>query len=185
MKNAYYTGYFPLISILLFSLSSAIYTELIILEFLKKIGLYIGLLEFFSVTGIKLTLLFIIFLLFFMLFSALKLLMDATLQVSLLFFSKEYEGESLKNVRLGSVIYLIGASVSILFTSSIMAIALIFIVTTLIAFIYFIYKASENWSTLGLVGMVFFHVLFWSVFTASIGYSVIKLYNSLLASLPV
>ncbi|WP_042352174.1 DUF5366 family protein [Bacillus massiliigorillae] len=185
MRSTYFTGYFPLISIILFSLSYAIYSEGQAMEVLKTMGLYGGLLEFFSDTGIKLTLLFILFLLFFMMFSALKLIADTLLQISLLLFSKEISGDSLKSVRVGSIIYLIGSGVSIFCNISFAAITLVFFITSMIAFTYFIYKASAYLSSAGLMGMIFFHTFVWCSLIAVVGYSVLKLYNSLLASLPI
>ena len=76
MRNTYFTSYFPLISIILFSISSVFFFENQSLIILRKIGLYDGLLEFFSGTEIKLTILFLIFLLFFMMLSAIKLISD-------------------------------------------------------------------------------------------------------------
>lgn len=185
MKNTYLTGYFPLISIILFSLSYAIYSEIQVLEIVKTMGLYDGLLEFFSATGIKLTLLFMLFLLFFMLFAALKLISDTILQISLLLFSKDIDGEILKGARLGSIIYFIGGGVSILCTMSIVAISLVFFITTMVAFIYFVYKASFYLTSAGLVGLIFFHTFIWGCFFTAVGYSALRLYNSVLASLPI
>lgn len=59
-RTTYLTGYLPLISIVLFSSSFTVYLENQLLIFLRKIGLYEGLLEFFSGTEIKLAILFII-----------------------------------------------------------------------------------------------------------------------------
>lgn len=185
MKNTYLTGYFPLIAIVFFSLSYAIYTEIHVLQLVKTIGVYEGLLEFFSASGIKVTLLFMFFLLFFMLFSALKLLSDTIMQISLLLFSKDLKGEALKSIRLGSIIFCIGGGVSIFCTASILAISLVFFITTMIAFIYFIFKASVDLSSTGLIGIIFFHTMIWSSFFAVVGFLVLKLYNSLLASLSI
>lgn len=185
MKNTYFTGYFPLIAIIMFSLSYAIYTEMEVLDLLKTIGVYEGLLEFFSAAGIKLTLLFMLFLIYFMLFSALKLISDTIIQISLLLFSKDLTGEVLKSARLGSIIYFIGGGVSILCTMSIIAITLVFFITSMIAFINFVYRAGNFLSSAGLIGLVFFHAFVWGSFFAAVGYSGLKLYNSLMVSLPI
>lgn len=185
MKSTYFTGYFPLISIVLFSLSYAIYMEGEVTNLFKTMGLYEGLLEFFSHTGIQLTVLFILFLLFFMMFSALKLISDTILQISLLLFSKEVRGDSLKSVRIGSIVYLIGSGISVFCAFSFVAITLVFFITTMIAFIYFIYRASEYLSSFGLIGMMLFHIFVWCSLLMIVGYSILKLYNSLLASLPI
>ena len=185
LKNTYFTGYFPLIAIIMFSLSFSIYTVGKIMELLGEIGLYAGLLEFFSPAEIKLMLLFLLFLLFFMLFAALKLLSDTFLDISLLFFSDDREGSVHKMAKFCSVIYFIGGGISLLCAMSFALISLIFFVTTMFAFMYFLYKASPYFTSAGLVGFVFFHVLLWGCILTAVGYAVIKLYNSLLASLPV
>ncbi len=185
MKNRYFTGYFPLIAIIMFSLSFSIFTVGKTVELLGEIGLYAGLLEFFSPIEIKLILLFIIFLLFFMMFAALKLLSDTFVDISLLFFSEDREGDIQKSARLGSVIYFIGGGISLLCAMSFVLISLVFFVTTMVAFMYFIYKAGPYFTSAGLVGFVFFHLLTWGCILAAVAYAILKLYNSLLASLPI
>lgn len=185
MKSTYLTGYFPLISITLFSLSYAIYMQGKLLSLFQSMGLYSGLLEFFSETGIKLTLLFVLSIVFFMMLAALKLIADTIVQISLLLFSKERIGESLKSLHIGSSLYLIGSGISVFCNQSFVAITLVFFITTMMVFIYFIYKASNHLSSFGLMGVVFLHVFTWSCLLTSVGYAVLKLYNSLLASLPI
>ena len=85
MKNTYFIGYFPFIAIVLFSLSFAIYCEVKVIDLFVNLGLYQGMREFFSDSGIKLALLVVLVLLFFMLFAALKLISDTIIEVSLLF----------------------------------------------------------------------------------------------------
>jgi hypothetical protein len=185
MKNTYLIGYFPLIAIILFSLSFAIYGEMQALVLLKNIGIYDGMLEFFSDAGIKLALLIVIFFVFFMVFAALKLISDTIIELSMLFFSKDSDGEGLKSIRLGALVYFIGGAVSLISIHSIIGILAVFLGTTLIAFIYFVYQISPSLSTSGLVGVIFFHTFIWSVFFVIVAYSCIKLYNSMIASLPI
>jgi len=101
MKNTYLFSYLPISSILLFSLSFAIYGEMQMLKLFGNLGIYQGMLEFFSEAGIKLALLIVLLLLFFMVFAALKLISDTILELSLLFFSKDSEGKALNSVRRG------------------------------------------------------------------------------------
>src|SRR5690554_6258845 len=108
MKNIYLTSYFPLLSIILFSLSLSFRIEMLLLDFLKASGLYEGMREFFSDTGIKLALLILLLAIFFMVFAALKLIADTLNEISLLFFSKDLSGEALTKIRGGSFIYFIG-----------------------------------------------------------------------------
>lgn len=185
MKNTYLLGYFPLISIILFSLSFAIYGEMQALLLLKNIGLYAGMLEFFSETGIKLSLLIMMFLVCFMLFAALKLISDTIIELALLFFSKDSDGEDLKNIRMAAMIYFIGGVVSFISVNSIIGLAAVFLGTTIIAFIYLAYKISPSLTTSGLIGLIFFHTFTWSLLLLVVAYSAIKLYNSMIASLPL
>lgn len=188
MKNTYFTSYFPLFSIMIFSFALAIYTESLITEWLIHIGLYVGMLEFFSEVGIKLTLLFLLTLFYFMVFSALKLIADTVVELSLLFFSRDEEGNDLKKVRGGSWIFLI-ASFFALFFSVVphlqIGIILVFLTAVFIYFVYFVYKVSDSMSIAGVIGTVFFQVSFWSGFLAVTVYALLRLYNSFINSLPI
>ena len=185
MRNTYITSYLPLLSIILFSLSFAIYLENQSLIILKKTGLYEGLLEFFSEVEIKLIILIVIFILFFMMLSSIKLISDTVLQLGLLLFSKEISGESLKSARLTSIIYCTGGMLSVFCSFSIYAVSLVFFITSMIAFTYIVYKASFYLSAGGLVGFVFFQTFSVGAILAGISYLAIKFYNGLLASLPI
>ena len=120
-------------SILLFSLSFAIYGEMQMLKLFGNWGIYQGMLEFFSEAGIKLALLIVLLLLFFMVFAALKLISDTILELSLLFFSKDSEGKALNSVRKGSVIYMIGGACSLFSVQFIFGLGSIFIATNVVA----------------------------------------------------
>ncbi|PLT34023.1 DUF5366 family protein [Bacillus sp. V5-8f] len=185
MKNTYLLGYFPLISIILFSLSFAMYGEMQALTLLTNMGLLDGMLEFFSETGIKLSLLIVLFLVCFMVFAALKLISDTVIELALLFFSKDSEGNDLKNIRLGASIYFVGGAVSLLSVNSLIGIGAIFLGTTVISFVYLVYKISPSLTTAGLIGFIFFHTFVWSTWILVIAYCSIKLYNSIIASLPL
>jgi hypothetical protein len=186
MKNTYLTSYFPLISIIFYSVSLAAYFEMYLLEKLETMGIYQGMLAGISLKGeMKLSIFFLVSFFFFMLFSALKLLADTMIELSLLFFSKDIEGHNLNQIRRGTMIYLISGALSLLFVHHLIAILLIFITATAVYFIYFIYKISQSLSKTGLVGIMFFHVIVWFSFIAIIALLCLKLYNSILSSLPV
>jgi hypothetical protein len=185
MSNRYITSHFPLISILVFSLTFALYTQSFILIQFVELGVYEGMREFFSENGIKLTLLFLLMLFFFMVFSALKLIADTTVELSMLFFSKDEDGVELNKVRTGSSIFISLSLVSLVLTQDILYLIATFVAACFIYFIYFVYIVSDSLSVLGLIGMVFFHVIFWSAFLLAIVYALIKLYNSFMASLPL
>ncbi|MFE8696719.1 DUF5366 family protein [Cytobacillus sp. FJAT-53684] len=185
MKNTYFMSYFPLLSIILFSLSLSINIEMVLLGFLKSAGIYEGMREFFSDGGIKLALLALLMFLFFCLYAALKLIADTINELSLLFFSKDSEGKSLKEIRSGAIVYFIGSIISLLMMNSLMGILVVFAATTGIYFCYFVYKISSSLSILGLIGVIFFQVLTWSSLMIGVIYLVIKVYNSFIASLPI
>ncbi|PSL45212.1 hypothetical protein B0H94_107217 [Salsuginibacillus halophilus] len=185
LRNTYVTSYVPLFSIILFSVALAIYAESLITEWLVDIGLYRGMMEFFSEAGITLTLLFLLFLLFFMVFSALKLIADTVLELSMLFFSKDEQGISLTKIRGGTWFYLAAGVISLLMISFPLGILFSFLGASCIYFIYTAYKVSDMLSGPGLVGFIFFHLLFWAAFILTVSYAALLLYNSVIASLPL
>ncbi|WNF37417.1 DUF5366 family protein [Bacillaceae bacterium IKA-2] len=185
VKNTYLTSHFPLISILLFSTSFSLYTEGLVINKLHDLGIYSGMTEFISESGIKLTLLFLLMLLFFMVFAALKLIADTTIELSLLFFSKDKEGKELTKIRSGSWLYLVGSAVSVFTFKYILFVLTIVVLVSFGYFIFFVYKVSSSLSNVGLIGIIFFHMFFWSAFVLSISYAIIKLYNGFIAGLPI
>ncbi|KHF39217.1 DUF5366 family protein [Halalkalibacter okhensis] len=185
MSNRYITSHFPLISILLFSLAFAIYVQGFILGELANLGIYSGMLEFISESGIKLTLMFLLLLFFFMVFSALKLIADTTIELSMLFFSKDEEGNELNKVRAGSWIFLGASVIAVLLAQFLLFVVILFIVASLSYFIFLVYKISSTLSFPGLIGFIFFQVIFWSVFVLAVVFALLRLYNSFMASLPL
>ncbi|MFC0271010.1 DUF5366 family protein [Metabacillus herbersteinensis] len=185
MKNTYFTSYFPLISILLFSTSLSISTVMHVIDYLKTFGIYDGMLEFFSANGIKLALFILFALIYFMVFSALKLIANTVTELSLLFFSKESTGESLTKIRGGSSFYLIGGALSLLSIQFIVGIAAVFVVTSVIYFVFIVYQISSALTSYSLIGLVLFQVLFWFTFLLGNVYLFVRLYNSVMASLPI
>ncbi|MFD2703913.1 DUF5366 family protein [Salibacterium lacus] len=185
MRNTYLTSHFPLFSILLFSLSFSLYSERQISGWLKDVGLYAGMLEFFSAGGIQLTLLFFLVLFFFMIFSALKLIADTLMELSLLFFSKDVEGIELANLRKGTWIYLAGSAASFLFIWMPLGMVCCFLAATLVYFVFVVYHISDSLSGAGMFGLIFFHITFWCAAAAGTSYAGFRLYNSLMKSLPI
>lgn len=185
IKNTYFTSYFPLISIIFFSMSFAINLELRLVHLLHNFGIYEGMLEFFTASGIKLTLFFLLALLCFMVIAALKLIADTMIQLSLLLFSKDSDGTILKEIRAGAWIYLV-CSIVAMFSFKILAIVLLlFVIAAISYFIFFVYRVSDQISFVSQLGVVFFHLFFWSGFIFSIAFAVLKLYNSFVKSLPI
>ncbi|MET0787535.1 MAG: DUF5366 family protein, partial [Paenisporosarcina sp.] len=114
MKNPYIFGYLPLITIILFSLSFGVFTVTEALELFKGIGVYSGMREFLSDLQLRLFLLIIFALFYFMVFSALKLIAETIHELAMLFFSKDFEGHSIHHARGGNVVYFFGGLASVI-----------------------------------------------------------------------
>ncbi len=185
MKNTYLTGYFPLIAILLFSSSLSISTSLYALKMLSSFGMYDGMLDYFSEKGIRLALFAAFALLYFMVLSALKLIANTVTELSLLFFANDPEGNNLKKIRMGSMIYLGGGILSFVLLQNVVWIVIWFAVVTLAYFVFIVYRIYSTLSLMSLVGFILLELLFWFTFVIGILFIFIKLYNSIMASLPV
>lgn len=99
MKNPYIYGYLPLITILLFSLTFGMYAVGKSLQIFQAIGVYSGMREFLSDFELRVFLLIVFAIVFFMLFSALKLVGETIHEVGMLFFSKDNEGATVSQAR--------------------------------------------------------------------------------------
>lgn len=185
MKNPYLFSYLPFITVVIFSLTFGVYTVGVSIELFKEIGLYSGMREFLSDAQLRLFLLIIYALLFFMVFSALKLIAETIHNSAMLFFSKDVEGKSYSEARAGSVIYFFGAVATAGGIFSIQIMGLIFLSTTLLYFIYTVYKLSQFMSFGSMIGLIAFEVMLWGASISGVIYILIKLYNGVLASLPL
>lgn len=185
MKNTYLTGYMPLLAILLFSLSLAMYGQALVVDVLQKANLYSGMLDFFTKTEMNLVVIGGLMLVFTMIFATLKLLANTANELALLFFSKDTEGELIKKTRFGAVIFFIGGLVSLISFSSAIGILIIFLVTAMAYIVYFVYKLSTHITTPQMIGVIVFEALFWIFFGLLLALIVMKLYNGILASLPL
>ncbi len=180
MKNTYLTGYFPLIAILLFSSSLSISTSLYALKMLSSFGMYDGMLDYFSEKGIRLALFAAFALLYFMVLSALKLIANTVTELSLLFFANDPEGNNLKKLRMGSMIYLGGGILSFVLLQNVIWIVIWFAVVTLAYFVFTVYRIYSTLSLMSLVGFILLELLFWFTFVIGILFIFIKLYNSIM-----
>lgn len=185
MKNPYLFGYLPFVTVILFSLTFGVYSVGETLILFNEIGLYQGMREFLSDLQLRIFLLTIYTLLFFMIFAALKLVAVTIQETALLFFLKEEADASYSASKSGSVIYFIGALASVAGIQSWKALLMIFVVTTFIYFIYVIYKLSPFMPLTHTVGLIFFQIIIWSVLLLGIVYIVFRLYNGVLASIPL
>lgn len=184
MKNPYLYGYLPLFTIILFSLTFGIFAVTESLSLFQGIGVYGGMREFLSDLQLRVFLLIIFSLCFFMLFSALKLIGETIHELGMLFFSKDKEGETMTVARGGYVIFFFGGLLSVIGVKSLFLLVMIFALTTFTYFIYTVYKMSHFMSFSGTIGLIFFEIIFWTLFVTFIIYIIIKLYNGILASLP-
>lgn len=184
MKNPYVYGYLPLFTTILFSLSFGIFAVNQILPFLTSIGVYAGMREFLSDFELRVFLLIILSLCFFMLFAALKLIGQTIHETGMLFFSKDKIGETISAARGGYVIFFFGSLLSVIGIQSYILLISIFALTVFIYFIYTVYKMSQSMTIVGMIGLIIFEVLFWCLFVTLILYILLKLYNGVLASLP-
>ncbi|MBM7648507.1 small-conductance mechanosensitive channel [Bacillus ectoiniformans] len=185
MKNTYLTGYLPFVAILLFGLSLSLYTQGLVLGLFKKVGLYNSMLEVFTETEMKLTIVAALMLLFFMIFATLKVIANTINELSLLFFSKDTEGDLLKKVRSGSIVFFAGGLLSLISFSSAVGIITIFLLTTIGYFIYFVFKISPDLTTANIVGIIAFQVVFWAALGTLLALFVMKIYNGALSSMPI
>jgi hypothetical protein len=152
--------------------------------FFKVIGVYSGMREFLSDLELKLFLLIIFALIYFMLFSALKLIAETIHELGMLFFSRDLEGKTISQARGGYVIFFMGAVISAAGFQSLQILLLVFLATAFIYFVYVVFKLSSSMSMLGTVGLIMFEIIVWSLFLALVIYVGIKLYNGIMASLP-
>lgn len=185
MKNPYLYGYLPFITTILFSLTFGIFAVTESMDLLHAIGVYDGMREFLTDLQLRMFLLIFFALLFFMLFAALKLIGETIHELGMLFFSKDKEGETIHAARGGYVIFFFGALATVAGMQSAIILFGIFMLTIFAYFIFAIYKMSAFMSFVGVVGLIIFEIVVWGVFIAAIVYVVLKLYNGLLASLPI
>lgn len=184
MKNPYLFGYLPFVTIALFSLTFGVYTVGGSIDLFKGIGLYSGMREFLTDLQLRIFLLVIYGLLFFMVFSALKLIAETIHETAMLFFSKDIDGSSYNEARGGNVIYFFGALISAAGINSIILLVATFLLTTFIYFVYSVYKLSRFMSIVSTIGLIVFEIIAWSILISTIVYILLKLYNGVIASLP-
>lgn len=185
MRNPYLFGYLPFLTITLFSLTFGVYLVGASIIFFGQIGLYTGMREFLTDAQLRLFLLVIYSLAFFMIFSALKLIAETIHETAMLFFSVDAVGESYSEAKSGNLIYFFGALASVAGIQSVKVMLAIFLLTTFVYFIFTMFKLSKFMTMSSMIGLLFFEILVWSIFLSSVIYIVLKLYNGVLASLPV
>ncbi|MDM5230048.1 DUF5366 family protein [Lysinibacillus pakistanensis] len=184
MRNPYIYGYLPLITILLFSLTFGMYAVGESLQIFQSIGVYSGMREFLSDFELRVFLLIVFAVIFFMVFSALKLVGETIHELGMLFFSKDQDGATVSQARGGYIILLVGAICSAFAIQFIYVLVGIFVLTIFIYFIYLIYKMSHFMPMSGTIGLLVFELFMWTILLSLLVYVILKLYNGILASLP-
>lgn len=184
MKNPYLFSYLPFVSVLVYSLTFGVYTVGISLDLFREIGLYGGMREFLTDLQLRVFLLIIYALFFFMLFSALKLIGETIHDTAMLLFAKDVDGISYREAKGGRLIYFIGAFATAGGIHSIQIMGVLFLITTFIYFIYVCFKLSKFMTLFSMVGLIFFEILMWGSFLSLVVYILLRLYNGVLASLP-
>lgn len=184
MRNPYIYGYLPLITILLFSLTFGMYAVGESLQIFQSIGVYSGMREFLSDFELRVFLLIVFAVIFFMVFSALKLVGETIHELGMLFFSKDQDGATVSQARGGYIILFVGAICSAFAIQFIYVLVGIFVLTIFIYFIYLIYKMSHFMSMSGTIGLLVFELFMWTILLSLLVYVILKLYNGILASLP-
>lgn len=185
MRNPYLFGYLPFVTVLFYAFIFGVYLVGVSIDFFQAIGLYEGMREFLSDFQLRIFLLVIYGLFFFMFFSALKLIGETIHNSAMLFFSKDLEGKSYIEARAGSIIYFGGAIVTAVGIHSIQLMGILFIMTTIIYFIYTVFKLSKFMSVPSMIGLIAFEVIAWGILLSGVIYILLKLYNGVLASLPL
>ncbi|QYF83569.1 YufK family protein [Brevibacterium sp. PAMC21349] len=80
---------------------------------------------------------------------------------------------------------MIGGACSLFSVQFIFGLGSIFIATNVVALIYFVNKLSPSLNLSRLVGLVFFPIFVWTALISIVAYAGLKLYNSVIASLPI
>lgn len=189
MKNPYLFSYLPFFTIMLFSLTFGVYTVGFSLSVFREIGLYNGLLEFLTDTQLRLFLLTIYALFYFMVFSALKLIAATIHETAMLFFYKatptaDSPVHHVTDDRGGKLIYFIGALASAFAIQSIYWLLFVFLTVTFVYFVYSTYMLHHQLPFSAIIGIIFFEFIVWAVLVSAVVYILLRLYNGIAASIP-
>ncbi|MEW9671770.1 DUF5366 family protein [Ammoniphilus sp. 3BR4] len=151
---------------------------------LSSLGIYQSFMEVFSKNHFKLILWFALFLLYFMLFSSVKLIADMMLEISVYFFSKDDTHPSVLQ-HSGGLFYLIHSLAAVFFVKSFWILVFLYILANLVVFAFLLHKLKEQFTPFRKVGIIFMNVFFWVSFLSVIYYVGLKLYNGLMKSIGI
>lgn len=184
MKNPYLFGFLPLITILLFSMTFGLFAVNESLVLFKSIGVYAAMSEFLSDVELRIFLFICFAVLFFMVFSAVKLVGESVHTIGMLFFAKINEDNPPQESKVLYSILLIGACLSVIGINSFIVLIAIAIGTLLVYFIATMVRLTEYLGFGSVIGLLIFEFAIWTVLLVTLAYVLVKLYNSLLSSLP-
>lgn len=179
-KNVHSFSYFPFIVVLLFSISFALNIRIWITKELKDAAIYEGIIDIMPEAKFQSLLLLLLLILFFMLFSTLKLIGETSLRLSLLLFAKDQTGFTMRRMQAGFWILVVGGVIAILLFKSTILVLVVFIVSVILYFVFYIFQLSEDLSLGSLVGIILFNTLLWTTIFLFTFYFSIKTYNQLL-----
>ncbi|WP_062197471.1 DUF5366 family protein [Massilibacterium senegalense] len=178
--NVHTFSYFPFFVVLLFSIAFALNLRVLATKELKDAALYEGIIEIMPEQKFQSLLLVGLLLVLFMVFSMLKLLGETSLRLSLLLFAKDQTGYTIQRMQSGFWVLLAGGVVATLLFKSTVFVLLVFILTVILYFVFYIFQLSDDLSMGSLVGIILFNTLFWTTFFLLAFYFVIKTYNQVL-----
>lgn len=184
MKNPYLFGFLPLITILLFSMTFGLFAVNESLVLFKNIGIYAAMSEFLSDVELRIFLFICFVVLFFMIFSAIKLVGESVHTVGMLFFAKVNEENPPQESKVLYSILLIGAAISVVGINSFPLLIIIAVSTLVIYFIATMVRLTEYLGFGSVIGLLVFEFAMWTLLVVTLAYVLVKLYNSLLSSLP-
>lgn len=184
MKNPYIFGNLPFITTLLFSLTFGVYSVGFSIDIFKEVGLYAGLNEFLTDVQIRFSLLIVFGVIYFMIFAALKLIAETIHETAMLFFAKTFDMNNYRKLRSGNLIYFFGSLLSIAGIQSLIVLIAIFLGTTLIYALFILIQLGKSLPISNVVGIIVFEVVVWALLVSLIAYSILKLYNGIMESLP-
>lgn len=178
--NVHAFSYFPFFVVLLFSIAFALNLRVLVTKELKDAALYEGIIEIMPEQKFQSLLLVGLLLVLFMVFSMLKLFGETSLRLSLLLFAKDQTGYTIQRMQSGFWILLVGGVVATLLFKSTVFVLLVFILTIILYFVFYIFQLSDDLTIGSLVGIILFNTLFWTTVFLLAFYFAVKTYNQVL-----
>ncbi|WP_088041313.1 DUF5366 family protein [Bacillus sp. EAC] len=184
MKNIYYTSYFALLSIILFTVAITLNLFQMTINFLSVSGILQPLTDVLPEKEIRILTFIGISFVIYLVISGLKLFSDTIWQFALLFFSKDNEGVDLLASKKYSFVFILGGLIAVFLNSSLIYIAIIFITTVLSFFILYLIKQASNYTIIGITGFILFQLIVWGVIGSGVVYAFFTIFSKVKTSMP-